>query len=44
MNVVVKIYDGVKYFRGSKKVTEHTYTDVESWKIVVGKEAEELEK
>ena len=37
MKVLVKIYDGVKYFRGSEKVTEHTYTDVESWKVVGGK-------
>lgn len=44
MKVLVKIYDGVKYFRGSEKVTEHTYTDVESWKVVGGKEAEEVEK
>lgn len=36
MKVLVKIYDGVKYFRGSEKVTEHTYTDVESWKVVGG--------
>ena len=44
MKVLVKIYDGVKYFRGSEKVTEHTYTDVESWKVVGGREAEEVEK
>lgn len=44
MKVLVKIYDGVKYFRGSEKVTDHTYTDVESWKVVGGREAEEVEK
>ena len=44
MKVLVKIYDGVKYFRGSEKVCEHTYNDVESWKIVGGKEAEEIEE
>lgn len=36
MKVLVKI----KYFRGS----EHIYTDVESWKVVGGKEAEEVER
>ena len=44
MKGLVKIYDGVKYFRGSEKVNEHIYTDVESWKIVGGKEAKEVEK
>ena len=44
MKVLVKIYDGIKYFKGSEKVNERTYTDVESWKIVGGKEAEEIEK
>lgn len=44
MKVSVKIYDGIKYFRGSEKVSECIYTDVESWKIVGGKEAEEVEK
>lgn len=44
MKVSVKIYDGIKYLRGSEKVNERTYTDVVSWKIVGGKEAEEIEK
>ena len=44
MKVLVKIYDGVKYFRGSEKVTEHTYTDVESWKVVGGKKKQRKSK
>ena len=45
MKVSVKIYDGVKYFGESEVVAVHTYTDVESWKVVAGgREAEEVEK
>ena len=44
MKVLVKIYDGVKYFRGSEKVTEHTYTDVESWKVVGAEKQRKLKK
>ena len=44
MKVLVKIYDGVKYLRGSEKVTEHTYTDVESWKVVGEKKQWKLKK
>ena len=44
MKVLVKIYDGVKYFRGSEKVTKHTYTDVESWKVVGEKKQRKSKK
>ena len=44
MKVIVKVYDLVKYERGSKKIAQVEY-DIEGFKVVGGGvEAEEIEK
>lgn len=40
----VKIYDKCKYAMESQEVKTTTYTDVESWEIVTGEDAKEIER
>ena len=41
MNVTVRIYDGIKYFK-CKKVKEILYTNIRGFEVVTGERAEQI--
>ena len=44
LNVKVKVYSGVKYDLSNEKVTEVIYKDIESFEVVTGEKAIEIER
>ena len=42
MNVMIKIYDGVKYNVESKKVAEIEYDNIKGYEVVTGDKATEI--
>ena len=42
MNVKVKLYNGVKYDRNTKKVAEVEYNNIRSYEVVTGDRATEI--
>ena len=42
MDVKVKIYNGIKYNRESRKVAEVEYKNIEGYEVVTGKRATEI--
>ena len=42
MDIKIKLYNGIKYFKKSEKIKEVFYENIESFKVVDGEEATKI--